>query len=113
MKKNTLQKAVATALVGAMAVSTLAGCNNSSDTNSTTAPSKQKVTLRRQQHRLLLAQIPQVQQVLMAGNHSLRRLHLRFLYTTEDHQETAAQMLRTTTGHSGYRRTLVISTTSM
>ncbi len=44
MKKNTLQKAVATALVGAMAVSTLAGCNNSSDTNSTTATSKQDET---------------------------------------------------------------------
>ena len=44
MKKNTLQKAVATALVGAMAVSTLAGCNNSSDTNSTTASSKQDQT---------------------------------------------------------------------
>ena len=37
MKKNTLQKAVATALVGAMAVSTLAGCNKSANSDSTTA----------------------------------------------------------------------------
>ena len=119
MKKNTLQKAVATALVGAMAVSTLAGCNNSSDTNSTTATSKQDETTTQAPSTEGNTQETTTQAASSsdstgtAGIDGWEPLHLRFLYTTEDHQETAAQMLRTTTGHSGYRRTLVISTTSM
>ena len=33
MKKNTLHKVMATALVGAMAMSTLTGCGSNADTN--------------------------------------------------------------------------------
>ena len=33
MKKNTLQKTIALALTGAMAMGTLAGCGSSSDTS--------------------------------------------------------------------------------
>ena len=37
MKKNTLQKTIALALTGAMAMGTLAGCGNSSDTSASTS----------------------------------------------------------------------------
>ena len=37
MKKNTLQKTIALALTGAMAMGTLAGCGSSSDTSASTS----------------------------------------------------------------------------
>ena len=43
MKKNTLHKVMATALVGAMAMSTLTGCGSSADNTSADAGTKESV----------------------------------------------------------------------
>lgn len=43
MKKNTLHKVMATALVGAMAMSTLTGCGSSADNTTADAGTKESV----------------------------------------------------------------------
>ena len=78
MKKNTLQKTIALALTGAMAMGTLAGCGSSNDTVHLQAQTqRQKQLLQKQQlqHQKLPQKHLMKLQVSMDTKHLLIMLH--------------------------------------